>query len=197
VKKSATIICAIAVCAFTLATLRSQTAAPKTAPAVKVAIIAMRDAMLLTQEGRKAGADLAKKYGPQRAALEKLAQELQAGDDQLRKGSASMSPEARQKLTDDLTAKKKRYDRAGDDLNNEMGADDNRLFHDMSQKMGKIIDAYAKANNYTVVLDAAQPVLWASETANITPDIIKAYDTANPAPGAPPIPNASAAPAKK
>jgi Skp family chaperone for outer membrane proteins len=38
-----------------------------------------------------------------------------------------------------------------------------------------------KQNGYTVVMDAAQPVLWAAETANITPDIIKLYDQKHPA----------------
>ena len=42
--------------------------------------------------------------------------------------------------------------------------------------MGGVIDEFAKANGYTVVMDAAQPVLWAAEGANVTPDIIKLYD---------------------
>ena len=34
-------------------------------------------------------------------------------------------------------------------------------------KMGKVIDTYAKSNGFTLVMDAAQPVLWASEKANM------------------------------
>jgi hypothetical protein len=35
-------------------------------------------------------------------------------------------------------------------------------------------------------MDAAQPVLWAAEAANVTPDIIKLYDRLHPAAGATP-----------
>ena len=34
-------------------------------------------------------------------------------------------------------------------------------------------------------MDAAQPVLWAAETANVTPDIVKLYDQKHPAAAAP------------
>jgi len=47
-------------------------------------------------------------------------------------------------------------------------------------KIGAVIDAYAKKNGYTVVMDASVPVLWAAESANITTDVIKAYDVAHP-----------------
>jgi outer membrane protein len=61
------------------------------------------------------------------------------------------------------------------------------MMQDITGKMGVVIENYAKANGFTVVMDAQQPVLWASETANITPQIVGAYDQAHPvaAPAAP------------
>jgi Skp family chaperone for outer membrane proteins len=50
----------------------------------------------------------------------------------------------------------------------------------MTAKMGAVIDQYAKQNGYTVVIDASAPLLWAAESANVTPDVIKAYDQAHP-----------------
>src|SRR5262249_41047583 len=114
--------------------------------------------------------------------LAKLAQELQAGDETLRKGT--LAADARQKLLDDLSGKKKRYDRDLDDLNTEMQAEDNRVSQEMNGKFGKLLDTFARANGYSLVMDAEQPVLWAAESANVTPDIIKAYDKAYPVAGA-------------
>src|SRR3954453_14700672 len=112
VKSNYTVAGAIVLGALTLTTYsHSQTPAPKAAPMVKIAIIAMRDAMLATKEGQKAGKEMQAKFEPRRAAVEKLARELQAGDEQLRKGAATMSPDARQKLADEMASKKKRYDR--------------------------------------------------------------------------------------
>ena len=42
-----------------------------------------------------------------------------------------------------------------------------------------VLDTYAKANGYTVILDVSgqgSPVLWASETTDITQPIVEAYN---------------------
>jgi len=100
--------------------------------------------------------------------------------EQLRKGAATMTPEAQQKLNNEIAAKKKTFDRDADDLNAEVEQEDGRLMQDLTVKMGGVIDEYAKQNGCTVGMDAAQPVLWAAETANITADIVKLYDQKHP-----------------
>jgi outer membrane protein len=193
VKSNYTIAGAIVLGALTLTTFsHSQSVAPKPAAVVKIAIVAMRDAMLATKEGQKAGKEMQSKFESQRATIEKLGQELQAGDDQLRKGAATMAADARQKLADDLASKKKRYDRLVEDLNAEMEAENGRLFQEINGKFGKVLDQYARANGYSLVMDAEQPVLWAAESVNVTPDMIKAYDQANPVAGAAAAPPAAA-----
>lgn len=161
-------------------TVRSQTATPKPAAIPKIAVIAMREAMLATQEGQVAGKAMAAKYAPQRAALEKEDAAIVALEDQLRKGAATMSAEARQKMSDDITKRKTRLQREIEDLDAEQQADDNRLSQEITGKLGEVIDKTAKANGYTVVMDASAPLLWASEGSNITPEIVKAYDALHP-----------------
>jgi outer membrane protein len=153
-----------------------------------VAVVAMRDAMLTTQDGRKAATAMQAKFATRKAAVEKQQADLVALDDRIRKGGPTMNAETRQKLSEELAAKKKVFDREAQDLNDDAEAADNQLMQDISGKMGAVIDQYAKQNAYTVVMDAAQPVLWAAETANITPDIVKLYDQKYPV--------AAAAPAK-
>ena len=160
--------------------IHSQTAAPKPALAAKVAIVAMRDAMLSTQDGRKAATAMQATFATRKTALEKQQADLAALDERLRKGGATMSAETRQRTTEELAAKKKIFDRDAQDLNDDAEAEDGKLMQEISSKMGAVIDEYAKQNGYTVVMDAAQPVLWAAETANVTPDIIKLYDQKHP-----------------
>ena len=167
--------------------IHSQTAAPKPALAAKVAVVAMRDAMLSTQDGRKAAASMQATFATRKAAVEKLQADLVALDDRLRKGGATLSADARQKLSEELAAKKKIFDRDAQDLSDDAEAADNNLMQDISGKMAAVIDEYAKQNGYTVVMDAAQPVLWAAETANVTPDIVKLYDQKHPVAAAPAV----------
>jgi outer membrane protein len=175
--------------------IHSQTATPKPALAAKVAVVAMRDAMLSTQDGRKAAAAMQASFAARKAGVEKQQAALVALDDRIRKGGATLTADARQRLSEELAAKKKVFDRDAQDLTDDAEAADNNLMQEISGKMGAVIDEYAKQNSYTVVMDAAQPVLWAAETANITPDIVKLYDQKHPA-AAPPA-AAAPAPAKK
>jgi outer membrane protein len=171
--------------------LRSQTAPAKPAAITKVAILSMRDAMLATKEGQKAGQQLQATFQPRGAVLQKLGADIQAAEDQLRKGAATLSADAQRNLQLDIANKKKDLERKTQDLNTDAEEADNKMMENITSKMGAVIETYAKANGYTVVMDAQQPVLWASETANITPQIVSAYDQAHPLPAA-----AAPAPAK-
>jgi outer membrane protein len=162
-------------------TVRSQTATPQpVALSAKIAVISMRDAMIATLDGKAAIAQMENTIAPQRAKLEKEGAAIQALEEQGRKGGATMTPEAVRKLSDEVASRKKKLERDLDDLNTDAEALDNRLMQDITGKMGAVIDAYAKKNGFTVVMDASVPVLWAAESANITPAVVKEYDLAHP-----------------
>ena len=187
-----TVVAGAAILVAAAVTVRSQNTAAKPVMAAKVAVVAMRDAMLNTQDGRKAMAGMKTKFEPTRIDLEKRQKELQSLAEQMRRAT---TVDAQQKLNNEIAAKKKTFDRDAEDLNNEVEQEDGKLMEQVSQKMAGVIDEYAKKSGYTVVLDAAEPVLWASEAANVTPDVIRLYDQkfpvagmaplAIPAPGAP------------
>ena len=85
----------------------------------------------------------------------------------------------------------------------EVEQEDGKLMQQVSQKMAGVIDEFARKNGYTVVLDASEPVMWASESSNVTPDVIRLYDQKFPVAGMAPLnipaaqPKAPAAPPKK
>jgi outer membrane protein len=187
-----TVVAGAAILVAAAVTVRSQNTAAKPVLAAKVAVVAMRDAMLNTQDGRKAMTGMKNKFEPTRIELEKRQKELQSLSDQLRRATTA---EAQQKLNADIAAKKKTFDRDAEDLNNEVQQEDGKLMEQISGKMAGVIDEFAKKNGYTVVLDAAEPVLWASEAANVTPEVIKLYDLKNPVVGMAPA-AVPAAPAK-
>jgi outer membrane protein len=163
-------------------TVRSQSAPPKPAAlAAKIAVIGMRDAMVATLDGKAAVAKMQATIEPERAKLEKESAAIQSLEEQLRKGAATMAPDAQRKLSDQIANRKKKLQRDDQDLTDAAEALDNRLMQEITGKMGTVIDAYAKKNGYTVVMDASVPVLWAAESANVTPEVIKEYDLAHPA----------------
>ncbi len=59
------------------------------------------------------------------------------------------------------------------------------MLEELGQKMMQVIDKYAQANGYAVILDVSNPntpVLYASNAVDITKDIIDLYDKPRPRP---------------
>lgn len=155
----------------------------------KVAVIDIQVAIMNTSEGKAAGASLTAKYQPRKDEFDKRQRDIQAMQDQLKKGSATMSDDAKTKQERDIDNKTKALQRdtqeTSDDYEQEMG----KVFNEIGGKMMQIIEQYSYQNGYAVVLDASNrqqsSVLWAAPSSNITADIIKLYDQAHPAASTP------------
>jgi outer membrane protein len=77
-----------------------------------------------------------------------------------------------------------------EDAQAELQQEQDRLIQDLSQKIMVVLDKYAKDNGYMLVLDVSSPqnpVLFASNTIDITKEIVDLYDksSAAMAPAAP------------
>src|ERR1035437_9904085 len=85
----------------------------------KVAIIHVQNAILQTKDGQKAAAELQTRFAPKKEALEKRQAEIATLQDQFRKGSATMSEEAKAKLQRDIDANNKSMQRDTEDRSEE------------------------------------------------------------------------------
>jgi outer membrane protein len=156
--------------------------APSAPPSTKIAVIRFQDAVLTTQEGRQAAAQMRAKFDPRKTELEKRQAELQAMQQKMQSG-ANMAPDARAKLQADFERGSRDLQRAADDLNAEVQQEEGRVMGQMATRMSEIIGKYAQSNGFSVVLDVSSqqtPVLWAAAASNISSDIVKAYDAAYP-----------------
>ena len=154
----------------------------------KVAIIHVQNAILSTKEGQKAANDLTTRFAPKKAELDKKQADLAGLQDQLRKGSATMSQDMKDKLMRDFDAGNKNLQRDTQDAQEELDQEQGKVMQELGNKMMGIIEKYATQNGIALVVDVSNPqtpVLWASQTIDITGDIVKLYDQANPAAGGP------------
>jgi outer membrane protein len=154
----------------------------------KVAIIHVQNAILQTKDGQKAASDLQGRFAPKKAALDKKQADIAALQDTLRKGSATMSEEAKAKLMRDIDANNKSLQRDTEDAQADLDAEQGKIMQELGNKVMAVLEKYATVNGYALVLDVSNPqtpVLWASQTIDITGDIVKLYDQANPGTGAP------------
>jgi outer membrane protein len=170
----------------------------------KIAVIQIQGALVATKEGQKAAAELETKMAPRKKELESKQAEIKDLQDRLQKGGNTLSDSAKEDLTRNIDQKTKSYNRQIEDAQAELEAEQQKVLNQLGQKMMQVIDKYAQSNGYAVVLDVSNPntpVLYASNTVDITKDIVDLYDksaatmTTTPAPAAAPRPAAAAPPA--
>lgn len=162
----------------------------------KIAVIDMQSALLGTRDGQKAVADLKTKFTPKEQDLQKRSQELQGKQDQYRKTENTMSDEAKNGLQRDIETLQRNLQRDSDDANQDLQQEQQKILGDLSQKMNQVLNKYANDKQITLILDVSgQPnnIMFASNTLDITRDVISLYDAASPStPPAPPVKPAAA-----
>ena len=162
----------------------------------KFAVINIQGAIISTKDGQKAAAELNSKTAPKKKELEQKQNEINSLQDQLNKGSNTLSDTAKNDLYKNIEAKKKNLQREVEDAQADLEADQNKLLQSLGQKILAVIEKYARDNGYTMVVDVSSPqtpVLYASPSIDITKEIIELYDK-NTASGAAPTPTAVPAP---
>ena len=82
-----------------------------------------------------------------------------------------------------LETKQKSLQRNYEDAQNEFQQAEQEVVNRIGQKMLAVLEKYANANGYSVVLDVSNPqtpVLWASQGTNITKELVDAYNAESP-----------------
>ena len=178
----------------------ASSAAPATGPA-KIAIIAFQVAVAQTNEGQRNFADLQKKYEPKREALKKQSDDIDAMTKQLQADQAKLTPAEQQSRATSIDNKKKVLDRDAQDASNDFQQEMQDIYNNLATKVYDVVQSYAQLHGYTLVLDITagqqqSPVLYASDSSNITKEVIDAYNTKSGIP-APPAQPAGATDAPK
>jgi outer membrane protein len=158
--------------------------AQSAATPTKVGIIHIQNAILSTKDGQKAANDLQAKFAPKKADLDKKQSAIQQLQEQLRKGSNTLSEDAKQKLMRDIDQQTKSLNRDTEDAQAELDQEQAKIMQQLGQRIMAVIDKYAKDNGYALILDVSSPqtpVLYAANGIEITKEIIDLYDKHSPA----------------
>jgi outer membrane protein len=188
---------------FTLASGLALSAAAQTSPApaaapagpAKIAVIAFQVAVAQTNEGQRNFADLQKKYAPREAQLKSLGEEIDNLTKQLQAQGDKLSDAERANRAKTIDEKKKKAQRDLEDAQNDMNSEMQEMYNGLASKVYDVLASYAQQQGFTLVLDVAQqqnPVLYASDSTNITKAVIEAYNVKSGVPAPPAQPAASA-----
>jgi outer membrane protein len=175
----------------------AQTPAAPAAPAgpAKIAVIAFQVAVAQTNEGQRNFADLLKKYDPRRQQLKALSDEVDNLTKQLQAQGDKLSDAERASRANAIDTKKKQLDRSAEDAQNDYTQEMQEVYNGLASKVYDVMAAYAQQQGFTLVLDVSQqqtPVLFASDSTNITKQVIDAYNVKSGVPAPPAQPTAAA-----
>jgi outer membrane protein len=175
--------------------------APAEDPA-KVGVINLQSAIVGTKDGQKAANDIQVRFNPKKADLDKRQGDIAQLQDQLNRGRNTLGEDARQKLMREVDQKTKALNRDTEDARAELDQEEQKIMNELGSRIMAVIDKYAKDHGYAMILDVSSPqtpVMYASNTVDITRDIIELYDKNVPAaaPGTGTSTSGIAAPAAK
>ena len=189
-----------AACSLSVAGASAQApASAGSAAAGKVGVIAIRQAIGGTAEGKLAQAELQSKLAPRQTEIENLNKQINDLQQRLTSSNGKLSPEEESRLRQQGQRLAQRLER----MNTEYQEDANAELGDITERIGRkmvdVLDRYARENGFVVVLDSSAqntPILFASTQIDVTQDIVRLYDQAYPVKtGAAPAKPAAAKPA--
>jgi Skp family chaperone for outer membrane proteins len=168
--------------------------APEAIPA-KVAVVAFEQAVVATNEGQRALADVQKKYEPKKAAIDTEAKEVDSLKQQLQALPATTTDEERANRLKTIDTKEKNLQRDAEDAQNSYQSDLQEAYGKVAQKVGAEAVKYVQGHGFTLLLNVGggqqtpNPVLWFTQTTDITQAVVNAYNVSSgvaaPPPSAP------------
>jgi outer membrane protein len=147
----------------------------------KVGVMNLQAAIAGTKDGQKASNDLQQRFGPRRTDLEKRQADVQQLQEKLAKATTD---DERARLAREIDQKTKAINRDREDAQSELEQEEQKLVNILGGKVVALSEKYAKDHGYTWILDVSgqqTPVIYFSETIDITKDVIDLYDKAGTA----------------
>ncbi len=149
---------------------------------VKIATVDFQRALNEVAEGASARARLESMYSEKKAAIEKMGKDLEAKGLEFQKQAVILSDAARKQKEEELYAEQMRFQSAYQRSEGEMQQAYMGAMETLISKMRTLAGTIGQEKGYTLVVEINEGgVVWASSSVDITAELIKRYNAANPA----------------
>ncbi|KYG64964.1 hypothetical protein AZI86_12275 [Bdellovibrio bacteriovorus] len=142
----------------------------------KIGYVDMQKAIQTTAAGKKAKAELEGEFNKKKKDLEKKEADLKKMGEDLEKKKSVLSEDALGKKQAEFQDEMLKYRDIVGKSQVEIQKKERELTAPILDKMKKVIAKLAKEKGFTVVLENSQMVLYAVPEADMTDDVIKAFD---------------------
>lgn len=168
------------------ATAPSASAAAPTGPVpTKIGVVNIQQAIQECAEGKKEIDTLQQRFAPKQVELKTQSDDVEALKKQYQTQADKLSDDEKTSRAKAIDTKQKALQRNYEDAQAEFQQAEQDVINRIGSKMVNVLEKYANANGYAVVLDVSNPqtspVLWATQGTVITKELVDAYDKENPA----------------
>jgi outer membrane protein len=148
----------------------------------KIGTINIEQAVIGSNEGQRDFDALKKKLEPKQNELKAQNDELEALQKQFQTQSDKLNDDARANLQKQIESKKKVFDRAVQDAQEDYQNQSKEVFQKILQKMAPVIVKHAQEAGFSMIVDTSNPwpqspILWYGEGADITKTVVDIYNT--------------------
>ena len=179
-------VVAVAAIAVLVSGTAAQQPAPAPAPAAapapamittKIGYIDVQRVLARSAAGVAAREQLEKERGTIQKDMDGRRQELEKLRDEIEKKGPLMSADARREKQEQFDRKRRDAARAADDYQKELEKKEGQLLQKVLQEVGGIIEKVGKEKNYYMIVEKRNAgVLYAANDADLTDEVIRAYD---------------------
>lgn len=144
---------------------------------LKVAVVNVQQALIDSDDIKKASADEEAKFKPKQQELQKLNNDLQSIQQQLQ--SNKLTQQAAADLQLQGQRKQRDAQRLQDDLQQEFDRDRQDILGKAAKRMQDVVKKLAEDGGYDIIIDISQ-ALYFKPAMDITPQALAAYNKAYP-----------------
>jgi len=161
------------------------TPAPTGPVPTKIGVVNIQQAIQECAEGKKEIDALQTKFAPKQVELKQQNDDVENLKKQYQAQAEKLSDDEKNSRAKSIDTKQKALQRNYEDAQAEFQQAEQDVVNRIGSKMVGVLEKYANANGYAVVLDVSNPqtspVLWATQGTVITKELVDAYDKENPA----------------
>jgi outer membrane protein len=152
--------------------------APATAPAtLKIGYIDVQRVLARSAAGMAAREQLEKERAGIQKEMDGRRQELEKLREEIEKKGPLLTADARREKQEQFERKRRDAARAADDFQKELEKKEATLLQKVLQEVGGVIEKVGKEKNYYMIVEKRNAgVLYAAADADLTDEIIRAYD---------------------
>jgi outer membrane protein len=152
----------------------------------KIAIVDIRAALLSTAEGKQVAGEIQSQFSAKQAELENMRKNLEDLQNRVTNGARTLSDEERARLERQGQRMQQQLQRKQEEYQADFNEAQQDAIEKLGRKMSDVISRYARDNGYLMIMDAQVCNIYCSNQLDVTQDIIRLYDQANPVKGGAP-----------